>query len=261
MSKTNKMKKMYVPYYIMYPHAEWKDIYLDGEKSDYKISNEGVVVSFKSGKDKVLNGHLMKRGYVIYCLKHNDTDYWCLGQRLVALAFLPKPEHLKDYDFSELEVNHKQGDYKNKSNNHVDNLEWVTSSENKYHAYRTNLRQDGEDHPSAIYSVDMIHKVCYLLEENKLSRMQICEVTGVDDATISMILARIQWKSVSKYYDFSHRKKKHTLYNKKVIAKAIKLLKSKDEKNLSFADIGREVGMSRTSVWYLYNKYFKNNDK
>ena len=70
MSKTNKMKKMYVPYYIMYPHAEWKDIYLDGEKSDYKISNEGVVVSFKSGKDKVLNGHLMKRGYVIYCLKH-----------------------------------------------------------------------------------------------------------------------------------------------------------------------------------------------
>ena len=56
------------------------------------------------------------------------------GQRysihlLIAEAFdLPRPE-------GTTEVNHKDG---NRSNNRKDNLEWVTSSENKRHSYATN---------------------------------------------------------------------------------------------------------------------------
>ena len=253
-----KNKKIYIPYYIQYPNAIWKDVYLDGQKSDYKVSNEGNVLSFKKKKPKVLNGHKTKMGYVIYCLIHNNKEYWCFGQRLVALAFISKPDHLKEYSFDELEVNHIKGDYDNKSNNHVSNLEWVTSSENKYHAYETGLHKCAEDHPDAIYSNDQINEVCYLLEQNKLPRMKIAEKTGVDDATIGMVLAKKQWKSISKYYDFSNRKKKHTLYGKATIDKAIRLLKEKDSRNLSFADIGRMVGMSRTSIWYLYNKHFRN---
>lgn len=52
-----------------------------------------------------------------------------LVHRLVAQSFVHNPQHKP-------EVNHIDG---NKANNCADNLEWVTSKENTYHAIRTDL--------------------------------------------------------------------------------------------------------------------------
>lgn len=48
----------------------------------------------------------------------------------MAEHFIPNPK-------SRLQVNHIDGD---KFNNHIDNLEWVSQSENEIHAIKNNLK-------------------------------------------------------------------------------------------------------------------------
>lgn len=66
-------------------------------------------------------------------LNHNGYPYVSSKQavhRIVAQTFIPNPEN-------KTQVNHKDG---NKLNNHVDNLEWCTPSENVKHAFNTGLK-------------------------------------------------------------------------------------------------------------------------
>lgn len=64
--------------------------------------------------------------YKKVCLRKSNEAKNVMVHRLVALAFVPNPENKS-------EINHKDG---NKHNNHADNLEWVTRSENLLHAFR-----------------------------------------------------------------------------------------------------------------------------
>ena len=65
----------------------------------------------------------LKCGYYNICLVHNKVRQGFKVHRLVALAFIPNIENKSD-------VNHKD---KNKLNNHIDNLEWMTRKENNIH--------------------------------------------------------------------------------------------------------------------------------
>lgn len=62
-------------------------------------------------------------------IQHNYKQKTFLVHRLVANAFIPNSN-------GKPEINHKDG---NKQNNSVENLEWVTSKENKRHGMRTGL--------------------------------------------------------------------------------------------------------------------------
>lgn len=97
---------------------------------NYDVTEDGQVWSHYSNrfmKVSFAKNHHDQYGKVM--LSQNGEVRFIAVHRLVAFAYLPK---IAGKDF----VNHKDG---NKSNNHVDNLEWVTSSENSIHSVE-NLR-------------------------------------------------------------------------------------------------------------------------
>lgn len=104
----------------------WKDI--KDYEGYYQISSYGQVKSLLT--NKILVGDTNSLGYRRVTLYAPIKKRFFI-HRLVALHFC------KDYQ-ENLIVNHKDGD---KTNNKVENLEWVTRSENDLHAYKNNLRK------------------------------------------------------------------------------------------------------------------------
>lgn len=85
----------------------------------------------------VVTGKFLNRrfpGMIPYMVVDVPGDTGRTIHRLLALAFIECPGNP-----DEMQVNHKDG---NKLNNRLDNLEWVTASENVLHAYMTGLRND-----------------------------------------------------------------------------------------------------------------------
>lgn len=99
----------------------------------YKCDRLGSVyrVYIKDDKEDLypMRPFITRDGYVEYVLTDlNKTKWHIQGQRIVAYLFINKPDG-KDY------VNHKD---LNRQNNKVENLEWVTHSENVKHSYDNN---------------------------------------------------------------------------------------------------------------------------
>lgn len=90
----------------------------------YDVTKDGDVISLRSNKKlKVKTGN-GQGNYLGVCLSIKGNQKYKLVHRLVAEKYIPNPENLP-------EVNHKD---KDKTNNHVDNLEWCSRSENNTHS-------------------------------------------------------------------------------------------------------------------------------
>lgn len=102
----------------------WKDVL--GAEGKYQVSTCGQVKSFRRKQPRLLRPCDDKDGYqhVGICYTPDDHRTRRIHQ-LVAEVFLP-PKPTPDH-----ELNHKDFD---KTNNHWDNLEWMTQQENKTHA-------------------------------------------------------------------------------------------------------------------------------
>lgn len=117
----------------------WKDVI--GYDGLYQVSNFGRVLgkerkvrsknnSIKTIASKPLKISSYDIGYKYVTLSKNGKRVKHKLHRLVALSFIPNPNNKP-------EVNHIDGV---KSNCCYSNLEWVTSSENQIHAYKTGLQ-------------------------------------------------------------------------------------------------------------------------
>lgn len=101
-----------------------------GYEGLYEINPSGKVRSLhKRNYQKELTPKFDRAGYLSFKLCKNGNVKGKFGHRLVAEAFIPNPE-------KKAEVNHKNGI---RTDNSVENLEWVTHSENMIHAYSIGL--------------------------------------------------------------------------------------------------------------------------
>jgi hypothetical protein len=117
----------------------WKDI--EGYDGYYQISNFGRVKSLSRDvfngmgyylkKEKILKGRITKYGYINITITFNAKQYGLIIHRVVAQHFI---NNLKN----KREVNHIDSI---KLNNSVDNLEWVSSLENKCHKNKFTLNK------------------------------------------------------------------------------------------------------------------------
>lgn len=97
------------------------------------VTTDGKVKDSRTGRDISVSNpcNVNNKDYPAIEKIQNVTS---LLHRLLAITFLKCPGEIEDY-----QVNHKDGV---KANYDLNNLEWVTPSENTIHAYETGLRDD-----------------------------------------------------------------------------------------------------------------------
>lgn len=168
----------------------WVDI--KGYEGEYQVSNYGFARSldrFVKNKSKLGKEFLThKKGrqltpelgslvypYVVYYLKKDGKRYYNKAHRLVASAFIENPENKKI-------VNHLDS---NPRNNHVDNLQWATHSENSKHAYDNNRIDITKATFASVESRRGTGKIVYQYTKNKQPLRQYNSVRTAAIATNS----------------------------------------------------------------------------
>lgn len=141
------------------PNEQWEWVEYEGERFHYKVSTLGRLASYKLIQPYIMSTTEDKRsrrggrpGYEMCRLRsvNNKKYYSTRIHRLMALAFLPNPNNLA-------QVNHKDGD---KSNNVIENLEWVSSKENINHAFKMGVvpRKSGVESHTYDKGRKILHK-------------------------------------------------------------------------------------------------------
>lgn len=153
-------------------------------KGFYEVSDLGNVRSLYTGRNmKPWNNN---KGYACVRLTMLGKQYNRLIHRLVLLAHAGDPG-------PNMEGNHKDGD---KQNNHLFNLEWATSSENKQHAQRIGLNDNKfENNPGSVLNLQLVNEIKLVAMRIRIPVKEMAEIMMVHPRTIRDILNGKSWKN------------------------------------------------------------------
>lgn len=169
-------------------NENWKII---DEYPTYQVSNFGRVRSYKS-RNIVLQVPQVKKSEIDVCgyervsLCKNSICKHHKVHRLVAKSFIKNTGEKS-------EVNHKDG---NRINNNVENLEWVSRSENMVHAFRVNGAKPmcGEKNGHARLSARDVRSIRKLWKDGGLLQREIAQMYGIARTTVNAIVNGYNWK-------------------------------------------------------------------
>lgn len=164
---------------------EWRK--LDGWP--YEVSDHGRVRRAEPASGVAVGQILLTRpdrlGYLRVGLRRRgERQRPHLVHRLVAEAFVG--ERPSDRHF----INHKNGI---KSDNRPENLEWVTQSENQFHAYGMGLQGRGEKHGRAKLTEAQVKEIRRRYAAGGVSQITLAAEYGVNQTLIGFIVRRVVW--------------------------------------------------------------------
>lgn len=153
---------------------QWKEVPFANR---HFVSSTGLI----RGPKGITAGYKNARGYMRFNI--NRRGY--AVHRLVLLAFLGP---------SDLEVNHKNGI---KHDNRLENLEYVTKTENMRHAHRTGLVKvrRGEENGRAKLRKHQLLDIRKMIKSKVLDK-DIAKAFGVHRTLIGFIRRGVLWKNV-----------------------------------------------------------------
>lgn len=170
----------------------WKDII--GYEGLYQISNIGRVRSIKTNYPKIgrkRTGELLK-------IKTSNKGYFCvfirgregkqkntLVHRLIAIHFIQNP-------MNKPQVNHINSI---RTDNRLENLEWVTPAENNKHAYDfgNQIKRNGEDHFGAKLTQKQVLEIRSKYKYYIYSILMLAKEYNVSKGCIQAILNKKTW--------------------------------------------------------------------
>ena len=166
----------------------WKDI--TGFEGLYQVNDLGLVKSLAyqgTQRDLILKLTMRKDGYQHVILSKNTNKKSFLVHRLTAIAFIPNPQNKP-------EINHK--DF-NKSNNCLNNLEWVSAKENMSHAVTGGHSPRGERHRSAKLTEAQVKRIRLMKEiDPKITHHEVADMFNISARQIGNILSRSRWRHI-----------------------------------------------------------------
>jgi hypothetical protein len=169
----------------------WKDV--KGYEGYYQISDFGNIrsldryVNTTYGK-RIEKGKILKKpishGYCRIALQKNGFIRKIMIHRLVSLAFIENIENKE-------QVNHINGI---KNDNRVENLEWVTQSENELHSYRILNKKSlqGQLHGNS----KLTEKDVLEIRQSELSDKELSLIYNSSRKNINDIKNKKRWKHI-----------------------------------------------------------------
>ena len=154
-----------------------------GYTEDDLYADKNGILRYKATKEKIKTNH-DKDGYLRCTLKYKNVQV----HRVIAKKYIPNPENKPC-------VNHKNGV---KDDNRIDNLEWVTYSENERHSYDV-LGKKGQRVP--MYGISNGSAKPFIDKETDKPYLSRADFTIINDMPSSTSIYKLMKKYPKRFED------------------------------------------------------------
>jgi hypothetical protein len=144
----------------------------------YAADDQGNIYSLKFNKCRKLSLGSHSEGYLLFTVSEGSKRHNAFAHRFVMECFV---------GFSDLVVNHKDGD---KKNNRLGNLEYVTHLENTQHAVRMGLMVTAGAKPGQNSALSDKQRLFIQAAKGELSKSYLARKFGVGETTIKRVWRR-----------------------------------------------------------------------